>query len=97
MSTCASPAIWKSSGEPCPHEPSSGLDRITASEIAELLLRQKADYGTTMLIVTHDIHCARRVADRFAVFDKGDLIAFGPAADLERSEHETARKLISED
>ena len=78
-------------------EPSSGLDRITASEIDELLLRQKADHGTTMLVVTHDIHGARRVGDRFAVFDKGDLIAFGTATDVERSEHETARRLISED
>jgi ABC-type dipeptide/oligopeptide/nickel transport system ATPase subunit len=42
------------------------------------------------------VHGARRVGDRFAVFDKGDLIAFGTAAEVEQSEHETARKLISE-
>ncbi|HEY1760603.1 MAG TPA: ATP-binding cassette domain-containing protein [Bryobacteraceae bacterium] len=77
-------------------EPSSGLDRITASEIDELLLRQKADRGTTILVVTHDVHGARRVGDCFAVLDKGELIAFGPAATIERSEHETARRLISE-
>jgi phospholipid/cholesterol/gamma-HCH transport system ATP-binding protein len=77
-------------------EPSSGLDRITASEIDELLLRQKTEHQTTIIVVTHDVHGARRVGDRFAVFDKGDLIAFGRAAEVERSEHETARKLISE-
>jgi phospholipid/cholesterol/gamma-HCH transport system ATP-binding protein len=77
-------------------EPSSGLDRITASEIDELLLRQKREHQTTVIVVTHDVHGARRVGDRFAVFDKGDLIAFGRAAEVERSEHETARKLISE-
>jgi phospholipid/cholesterol/gamma-HCH transport system ATP-binding protein len=77
-------------------EPSSGLDRITASEIDELLLKQKSDHGTTILIVTHDVHGARRVGDRFAVFDKGDLIAFGTASEVEVSEHETARKLVSE-
>jgi phospholipid/cholesterol/gamma-HCH transport system ATP-binding protein len=77
-------------------EPSSGLDRITASEIDELLLRQKTEHGTTILVVTHDVHGARRVGDRFAVFDKGDLIAFGSAPEVECSEHETARKLISE-
>ena len=77
-------------------EPSSGLDRITAAEIDELLLRQKADRGTTVIIVTHDVHGARRVGDRFAVFDKGDLVAFGTASDVEQSENETARKLISE-
>jgi phospholipid/cholesterol/gamma-HCH transport system ATP-binding protein len=78
-------------------EPSSGLDRITASEIDQLLLEQKAQHGTTILVVTHDVHGARRVGDRFAVFDKGDLIAFGTAAEVEQSEHETARRLISEE
>jgi phospholipid/cholesterol/gamma-HCH transport system ATP-binding protein len=77
-------------------EPSSGLDRITAAEIDELLLKQKAERGTTVIVVTHDVHGARRVGDRFAVFDKGDLIAFGTASDVERSENEIARKLISE-
>jgi phospholipid/cholesterol/gamma-HCH transport system ATP-binding protein len=77
-------------------EPSSGLDRITASEIDELLVRQKTEHQTTILVVTHDVHGARRVGDRFAVFDKGDLVAFGTAADVENSNHETARRLISE-
>ena len=78
-------------------EPSSGLDRITASEIDELLLRQKRDKGVTILVVTHDVHGARRVGDQFAVLDKGDLIAYGTAAEVETSERDTARKLISED
>jgi phospholipid/cholesterol/gamma-HCH transport system ATP-binding protein len=77
-------------------EPSSGLDRITASEIDELLIQQKSEHQTTVIVVTHDVHGARRVGDRFAVFDKGDLVAFGTAAEVEQSEHETARKLISE-
>ena len=78
-------------------EPSSGLDRITASEIDELLLRQKRDKGVTILVVTHDVHGARRVGDRFAVLDKGDLIACGTAAEVENSGRDTARKLITED
>src|SRR5882757_322169 len=77
-------------------EPSSGLDRITAAEIDELLIQQKTEHRTTVIVVTHDVHGARRVGDRFAVFDKGDLIAHGTAAEVEQSEHETARKLISE-
>ena len=78
-------------------EPSSGLDRITASEIDELLLRQKRDKGMTILVVTHDVHGARRVGDRFAVLDKGDLIAYGTATEVENSGRDTARKLITED
>ena len=77
-------------------EPSSGLDRITAAEIDELLIQQKTEHQTTVIVVTHDVHGARRVGDRFAVFDKGDLVAHGTAAEVEQSENETARKLISE-
>jgi phospholipid/cholesterol/gamma-HCH transport system ATP-binding protein len=75
-------------------EPSSGLDRITASEIDELLLRQKAEHKTTLIVVTHDVHGARRVADRVIVLDKGRLIAQGTVAEVEQSENETARNLI---
>jgi phospholipid/cholesterol/gamma-HCH transport system ATP-binding protein len=77
-------------------EPSSGLDRITASEIDELLLHQKHDKGMTVLVVTHDVHGARRVGDQFAVLHKGNLIAHGTASEIESSGDETARKLISE-
>jgi phospholipid/cholesterol/gamma-HCH transport system ATP-binding protein len=77
-------------------EPSSGLDRITASEIDELMLRQKAEHKTTLIIVTHDVHGARRVGDWIAVFDKGKMVAHGTAAEVEQSENEVARKLVSE-
>ncbi len=77
-------------------EPSSGLDRITAAEIDELMLEQKAQHRTTLIIVTHDVHGARRVGDRIAVFDKGNLIAHGTAAEVAASENEVARNLISE-
>jgi phospholipid/cholesterol/gamma-HCH transport system ATP-binding protein len=77
-------------------EPSSGLDRITAAEIDELMLEQKAQHQTTLIVVTHDVHGARRVGDQIAVFDKGDLIAHGTVQEVAASEHETARNLISE-
>src|ERR1700761_9258283 len=64
-------------------KPSSGLDRITASEIDELLIRRKAEHGTALIIVTHDVHGTRRIADRVAVLDKGYLVAFGPFALIE--------------
>jgi phospholipid/cholesterol/gamma-HCH transport system ATP-binding protein len=77
-------------------EPSSGLDRITAFEIDELLIRCKKERGTALIIVTHDVHGARRVADRVAVLDKGNLVAFGTADEVSQSENEVARKLITE-
>jgi len=75
-------------------EPSSGLDRITASEIDDLLIEQKR--RTTMIIVTHDVHGARRIGDRFAVLDQGRLAALGKLEDLEEHENETVRKLVTE-
>src|SRR5258707_9651517 len=77
-------------------EPRSGLDRITASEIDELLMRRKADHGTALIIVTHDVHGTRRIADQVAVLDKGNLVAFGSVDEVSQSENEVARKLITE-
>lgn len=77
-------------------EPSSGLDRITAAEIDELLMRRKTEHGTALIIVTHDVHGARRVADRIGVLDKGNLVAFGSVDEVSQSENEVARKLITE-
>jgi len=77
-------------------EPSSGLDRITASEIDDLLLKVKKEYGATLVIVTHDVRGARRVADQIAVLDQGLLIGFGTATELEKSDHEIVRRLVTE-
>jgi phospholipid/cholesterol/gamma-HCH transport system ATP-binding protein len=77
-------------------EPSSGLDRITASEIDELLLAQKVERRTAMVVVTHDPRGARRLADRIAVLDQGRLIADGTVAEVEQSDHPVARSLIAE-
>ena len=77
-------------------EPSSGLDRITASEIDELLLREKIERRTTLIVVTHDLRGARRIADRIAVLNQGRLIADGTVEEVQHSENEIARSLISE-
>jgi len=77
-------------------EPSSGLDRITASEIDELLLSQKAEHKTALIVVTHDVHGARRVADRVLVLDRGRVVADGPVSEIEHSENEVARNLLME-
>jgi phospholipid/cholesterol/gamma-HCH transport system ATP-binding protein len=77
-------------------EPSSGLDRITAAEIDELLMRCKTERGTALIIVTHDVHGARRVADRVAVLDRGELVAFGSVDEVSQSDNDVARRLITE-
>ncbi|MDB5320946.1 MAG: phosphate transporter ATP-binding protein PhoT family [Phycisphaerales bacterium] len=61
-------------------EPASALDPVATERIEELLLNLKQDY--TILLVTHNIQQAARVADRTAFFLLGDLIEYGPTNDL---------------
>jgi phospholipid/cholesterol/gamma-HCH transport system ATP-binding protein len=77
-------------------EPVSGLDRVTASEVDELMLRIHKRDGTTMLIVTHDVREARHVGDRVGVLDKGNLIAVGRMGDLATNPSALVRTLVSE-
>src|SRR6202042_2980889 len=77
-------------------EPSSGLDRITASEIDSLLMKVKRERHTTMVIVTHDIHGARKIADKFAVLDQGRLLAFGTPQELDSRDDKRLQQFIAE-
>ena len=77
-------------------EPVSGLDRVTASEIDDLLLRVRKRDNTTMLIVTHDTREARRVGDRVGVLDNGTLIAVGSMDKLATNQSALVRALVSE-
>jgi phospholipid/cholesterol/gamma-HCH transport system ATP-binding protein len=77
-------------------EPSSGLDRITAGEIDDLLMKVKTESHTTMVIVTHDIHGARKIADKFAVLDGGRLLAFGTPEELDAKQDNRLQQFISE-
>jgi phospholipid/cholesterol/gamma-HCH transport system ATP-binding protein len=77
-------------------EPSSGLDRITSSEIDELLLMQKQEHDTALIVVTHDVRGAKRLGDRIVVLDKGRLIADGSFGQIEHSDSEVARNLVTE-
>lgn len=74
-------------------EPSAGLDPITADEIDDLLVKQKQN-GTTLVMVTHNIPSARHVGDELAFLHEGHVIARGTAEDLERSEHEMVRTFM---
>lgn len=76
-------------------EPSSGLDRITAGEIYDLLLRLKKNRHVTSVVVTHDVTGARKFADEFGVLDEGRMIACGPHDELTRDENQLVRELIA--
>jgi len=55
-------------------EPTSALDPISTQHIEELILELKKEY--TIVIVTHNLQQARRIADFVAFFHKGDLIEY---------------------
>jgi phosphate transport system ATP-binding protein len=61
-------------------EPCSALDPISTGKIEELIHELKADY--TVVIVTHNMQQAARCSDFTAYMYLGDLIEFGPTAEL---------------
>ncbi len=63
-------------------EPSSGLDPITAAGLDELILELRDALGMTLVVVTHELESAFRIADHLVVLDRGRVLAQGPAADI---------------
>ncbi len=66
-------------------EPSAGLDPITSEEIDDLLLDLKTTDGTTLVVVTHNIASARKLADTFVMLHEGRIVARGTADEFEKS------------
>jgi phospholipid/cholesterol/gamma-HCH transport system ATP-binding protein len=75
-------------------EPSAGLDPITSTEIDELLIEIKTSRHATLVVVTHNIQSARRIADRMAFLDDGHLLEEGTVEELEQSEHQMVRAFM---
>jgi phospholipid/cholesterol/gamma-HCH transport system ATP-binding protein len=63
-------------------EPTSGLDPITAKEIIELMRSIQKKYGTSSLIITHDVDCARVISERMILLVEGTNYAEGTYAQL---------------
>jgi phospholipid/cholesterol/gamma-HCH transport system ATP-binding protein len=55
-------------------EPTSGLDPITCIEINNLIVKVQKEYNTTSIVITHDLTCAKAVAQRVAILDKGKFL-----------------------
>ncbi|WP_026811813.1 ABC transporter ATP-binding protein [Arenibacter certesii] len=66
-------------------EPTSGLDPITSKEIIELMHNVQKRYGTSSLIITHDVDCARVISDRMILLVDGINYAEGTYAELSKS------------
>jgi phospholipid/cholesterol/gamma-HCH transport system ATP-binding protein len=66
-------------------EPTTGLDPITSKEISSLILEVQKIYDTSSIIITHDIECARRTANRIIVIKDGICAAEGSYTGLKNS------------
>jgi phospholipid/cholesterol/gamma-HCH transport system ATP-binding protein len=75
-------------------EPSAGLDPIVAAELDELILGLKRAFSMTVLVVTHEMASAFRIADRMAMLYQGSLIAVGTKEELRSSHHPRIRQFF---
>ncbi|MGA0133815.1 MAG: ABC transporter ATP-binding protein [Opitutales bacterium] len=80
-------------------EPGAGLDPVTASRMDELILRVREAFGTTIVMVSHEVPSILRTAD-YCVYldtDTGRMGAYGPPRDLLTSDaHPRARAFFSQ-
>ena len=69
-------------------EPTAGLDPISSGEIDDLILKLKKERHMSSIVVTHDMHSAKTIADRLALLDKGHVVIEGTFDDLKQSDNE---------
>lgn len=55
-------------------EPSAGLDPVVAAELDELILRLRDAMGMSIVVVTHELDSAFKIADRITVLDRGRIL-----------------------
>jgi phospholipid/cholesterol/gamma-HCH transport system ATP-binding protein len=76
-------------------EPSSGLDPVVSSALDELILRLREAMGMTILVVTHDLDSAFRIADRIAVLDRGEILTVGSVDAVRESDDRRIQDLLN--
>ncbi|PZW46973.1 amino acid ABC transporter ATP-binding protein (PAAT family) [Humitalea rosea] len=62
-------------------EPTSALDPEMISEVLDVMI-ELAESGMTMIVVTHEMGFARRVADRVIFMDQGEIVEEAPPAEF---------------
>jgi len=75
-------------------EPSAGLDPIVAAELDELILALKRAFNMTVVVVTHEMASAFRIADRMAMLYNGSLIATGSKEEMKANTHPRIRQFF---
>ncbi len=75
-------------------EPTAGLDPISSSEIDDLVLKLQAEHHMASIVVTHDLHSAKAIADRLALLNDGDVVIEGSFEELQKSDIEFVREFL---
>ena len=66
-------------------EPTTMVDPIMAGHMGELILRLKKAFQKTSIVVTHDTHLAKKLADVVVFLQEGRVTFFGPWGEFENS------------
>ena len=78
-------------------EPTTMVDPLMASHVSDLILKLKEKFHKTSVVVTHDTHLAKKLADRVIFLQEGRVSFFGTWAELENSADPFLRLFLLED
>lgn len=78
-------------------EPTTMVDPLMASHISDLIVKLKKSLHKTSIVVTHDTHLAKKLADRVIFLAEGRVEFFGTWADLENSKDPFLRNFLAQD
>lgn len=76
-------------------EPSAGLDPVVSADLDELIVRLRDVMGITIVVVTHELDSAFRIADRITVLDKGKILITGTVDEVRNSDNERVQNLLN--
>lgn len=76
-------------------EPSAGLDPVVAAALDELIVKLREATGMSLVVVTHELESAFKIADRICVLDRGRIIALGTPDEVRASNNERVQALLN--
>lgn len=77
-------------------EPTTALDVTVQAEILDLLRRARTEFGTAIVLITHNMGVVADLADRVAVMYKGDIVETAPVRELFAApQHEYTQRLLA--
>jgi phospholipid/cholesterol/gamma-HCH transport system ATP-binding protein len=77
-------------------EPTAGLDPISSGEIDDLILKLQRERQMASIVVTHDLHSAKTIANRLALLDHGNVVIEGRFEDLQQSDIGFVREFLNQ-